>query len=238
MLIEHSETFSIRQSDFDCNDKIKVSSILDFFQTVATNHAENAGLGYINLLEQKLLWMVVKVKFEIVCTLKPGDKITVRTFPHPKGKIDFVRDYFIYDEYGKLCIIGSSQWVQVDAEKRRIVRPSGDFDGKFVPESEYAFGGDKIKKPRSTSATALMDFIVRREHLDHNGHVNNIKYADFIFDAQSSDDGLLKSGTIEFVSEISLGQTVSISKENLEGVTVFTGKKDGTVAFNAEYVFE
>lgn len=238
MLVEHSESFSIRQSDFDYRDRIKVSSVLDFFQTVATNHAESAGLGYVNLLQQRLLWMVVKVKFEILRSLKPGDKISVRTFPHPRGKIDFVRDYFVYDENGRLCIIGSSQWVQVDADKRRIVRPAGDFEGEFVNKDEYAFGGEKIQKPRSTAANASIEFEVRREHLDHNGHVNNIKYADFIFDAQSDDDGVLKSGTIEFVSEISLGQIISVAKENRDGVTIFTGKKDGTVAFNAEYIFE
>ena len=60
----YSETFRTRESDFDVNGNIKPSAVLDFFQEIAGTHANLLGLGFDDLIENDLLWAIVKVKFE------------------------------------------------------------------------------------------------------------------------------------------------------------------------------
>ena len=90
--------FELRISDFDCFDKIKPSVILDFFQDVAGEHADILSVGFNDLIKKDLIWVLVRTKYEVIKEPNLYSKIKIKTWPHPKGRIDFDRDYLILDE--------------------------------------------------------------------------------------------------------------------------------------------
>ena len=180
MYIELNEKFNLRTNDFDIKDKVLMSTILDLFQIVASKHASNLGIGYNDLIKDNKIWVIVRTKVEVYEQPKIESKVTVRTYPLPLGKIDANRCYEIYDETGKLLVRGISKWVNVDVNSRRVIRLNGISYGegelyqtnelldRFIKISDFIEKDKKIKvKP------SYLD-------LDHNGHINNAKYINFV----------------------------------------------------------
>ena len=90
------------------------------------------GMGFEEMKQNNIAWVVTKIKFDCFVKLYPGMTITAETYPHPKGIVDYTRDFYLYDENGTLAAKGTSQWVHIDFKERKIVKPSVDFDGQFT----------------------------------------------------------------------------------------------------------
>jgi acyl-ACP thioesterase len=132
------------------------------------------GLGFDEMLKKNLAWVITKMRFEVYQSFAPSEVVTVETAPHPKGSVDYTRDYYIYKEDGSLAVKGSSQWVLIDFTARKIVRPCVDFVGEFT--DKRAFEG-RLPKVIAVDSIYLGSHTVNRIDLDHNGHTNNIRYA-------------------------------------------------------------
>ena len=203
MFIELKEKFNLRTNDFDKNDKILMSSILDLFQIAAGKHASMLGIGFNDLIKNNRIWVVVRTKVIIHKQPQIESKVTVRTYPLPLGKIDANRCYEIYDENDELLVSGISKWVNVDLTSRRVIRLNdiNYGEGELYQENELLncfnklgdFDGNdsKIKiKP------SYLD-------LDHNGHINNAKYINFVINnVKELQNKEIASCRIEYIQEL------------------------------------
>ena len=229
-MLDFSEQFILRESDFNCYGNIRVSSILDFFQTVAANHAERIGMGFEAMKKKGIAWVITKTKLDIFEPLKSGELITVRTIPHPKGLLDYTRDYFIYRN-GTLVIKGSSQWVHIDFKLRKIVRPACDYNDDFV--NEFAYDNPRIEKIMPFENSKPFVFTPTLSDTDHNGHINNAKYADMIFCANEGETRLPKQVIMNFIAETFCKQPLNIFVDKpTKNQTLFCAKKESTVLFS------
>ncbi|MBQ8869126.1 MAG: hypothetical protein IJ027_05350 [Oscillospiraceae bacterium] len=175
-------TLRLRASDFDCNRQIKPSAILDLFQEAAGAHAKELGIGFEDIIEKGLLWVITKEKFEVLKQPKMHSEVVVHTWPLEPSRVTFQREYLIESTEGEPLVKGTSEWVIVSAEKRRIV-PVKDlypldsyvedrmFEGKFTKATDF-----EAADFESRVTPAFCD-------LDMNCHVNNIKYADYVLNA-------------------------------------------------------
>ena len=214
----YSERFALRTSDFDMNGKIKPSAVLDLFQEVAGTHANKLNIGFENLIEKQLLWVLVKVKFEVVNDIKMHTAVIVKTWPLKPSRVTLQRDYLIEDENGNVLIKGTSEWVTMNIETRRLA-----ISNDIYPLEEFcddrAFE-EKISK--------IPDFETQKENkisptpceIDINLHVNNIRYADYVmnlvgFDPQKD----IKQFQIDFHREVKMQDNLCI-KINEEEKTV------------------
>ena len=59
-------TLKIRAFDVDANNRLKVSTIFDYFQDAASNHAEELKVGYTDLISKGYFWVLSWVKLEII----------------------------------------------------------------------------------------------------------------------------------------------------------------------------
>ena len=221
-MIEYCEQFTLTEGDFDHNDNVKISTILDLFQTVAANHASEGGIGFSEMMEKGLAWIITKIKFDCFAPLYYDRKLIVKSVPKPKGLVDYTRDYFIYNECNNMVAKGSSQWVLIDFKARKIVRPIVDFVGEFSPLTAYS--ERKIEKIEPVKDIFCFDYEVKKIDLDHNGHLNNIRYADIIFNCET-DCRPAKKFIINFNNEALLGNTVSCFTDNNGKYSAFIGEK-------------
>lgn len=235
MLLEYSETYKLRESDFDFRDRIRLSVFLDLFQTIAAKHATMLGLGFEAMLNKGIAWVVTKIKFDVYLPLFPGETVTVRTFPHPKGLVDYTRDFFMYNGNGKLAAKGTSQWVHIDFTNRKIVKPTEEFYGEFV--NEYAYDNKRIERIAPLGFAPVYTHTVTRSELDHNLHTNNIKYADMAYNAAELPDKMLSRMIINFVAETRLNDKIDIAVENSDNEYLFTGFKETQPCFTAKLLF-
>ena len=110
--------FFLRSSDFDCQERLKPSAVLDLFQDVAGEHADRLGIGFQNMLKRELMWVVARVKFELALEARPYQKVRVRTWPLPPRRAGFLRNYAIYNEAGDTLARGSSEWALMQRSAR------------------------------------------------------------------------------------------------------------------------
>ena len=195
------KNYILRSSDFDRYDNIRPSSVLDIFQDVAGQHAESFNAGYSDLKKDNILWVILRTKFEVIKEPKFYSEVEVNTFPIKPGRADFDRDYII-QSYGETVIKGSSKWCLINSETRKIVFDKkldlGDYEEKSIYENGLKkipnFSSEDCEVYKGKASFSL---------LDHNGHVNNAKYADIITDAIGRElVGGIKVFEIDYIHEL------------------------------------
>lgn len=221
--LEYSETTRLRTSDFDTYDHIKIHSILDLLQDLAGRHAEILGVGYDAMVMKGLFWVLMSTKIKILDNASYLDEITATTWPHPKGRVDFIRDYSL-SVGDKKIVIGSSRWVVINRETRRLARASDiDYDGEFVEYSTF----DELKKivvPQETQFSFLGEYKASNNDLDHNGHMNNAKYLEMAYNMSDLEEfGKYKTMQIDFHHEIRLHDTVKVYLSRYNDALYFKG---------------
>ena len=202
-------TLRLRASDFDCNRQIKPSAILDLFQEAAGAHAKELKIGFEDIIEKGLLWVITKEKFEVLKQPKMHSEVVVRTWPLEPSRVTFQREYIIESVDGEPLVKGTSEWVIVSAEKRRIV-PVKDlyplesyvteqmFEGRFTKAADF-----EVADFESMVAPAFCD-------LDMNYHVNNIKYADYVLNALDLKGREIAIFRLDFHKEVKKGDEICL----------------------------
>jgi medium-chain acyl-[acyl-carrier-protein] hydrolase len=231
-MLRYENEFTLLESDFDSYDNMKLSSYLDLFQTVAGDHAKEMGIGFNETLKKGLAWVITKVKLTAIKKLVSAQKIKVVTLPLQKGALDYIRDYYIYDENGETVAIGSSQWVLIDYNSRRISRAVIEYDGECTKKSAYE--NTKIEKVPEFDGELKYTHTAIPLDIDHNGHVNNIRYADMTLCASYGEKRPIKSAVLNFSSECKLGDKIDIFVKTEGDATFYFGKNGEKTSFTAK----
>ena len=223
-MLDYEKTFELRGSDFDRWNHLRPSSVLDFFQEVAARHAEQMHMGFFDLIGQKMIWVLTRVKYEIVGQVRRNEHVTVRTWPQPPRHVIYRREYTIEGEDGRRLVNGASEWVIAHSEKRSVLAP-----GNIYPEgeefcTELLF--DRRFRHVPPFETEEKGEIVRPSftHLDLNGHVNNTHYASYVMDAIRPDrDTEISRFQIDYHRELLLGEPVEIQLQRQDGCILAQG---------------
>lgn len=209
--------YRLRTSDFDRARMIKPSAVMDIFQDIAGAHANILGCGFDDLIGSNKMWVLVRTRFTVETAPAMHSEVVVETWPLEPSRAGFRREYRMSDRNGNILIKGSSDWVIIDSVERRLV-PAGDIypikEG-FCTELMHT---DRLAKLRDFEADSER-FHVTPEYgdIDMNGHVNNIKYMDYVINAlKDAADASIKSVQIDYRKEVLPG----------EGIDIYTLKTD------------
>jgi len=250
------ETVPVRFGSIDKSDRLTLDAVFQFFQEAAICHAENLGVGREELARTGQAWILSRMT--VLVDRRPNyfETVTVRSWPRGVDKLFAVRDYQIKDKDDKAVVSARSAWLVVDMAKRRPLRPQAVMD--TIPLNE---GLDAV-----TPETGAYSALAQRENLqkvferkalytdlDYNGHVNNVRYINWIEDALAPD--LLEKADkmridINYLNEIRYGETIDLLFAQIQPDAnhdclkncgkqcqpfAFEGKKtDGQAAFRAE----
>lgn len=232
--------FYLRTSDFDCRMDLAPAAVLDLFQDVAGEHARLLGIGREAMLAERLIWVVVKVRYRILKTPHQYDRVTVKTWPLPPRRSIFQREYSICSAEGELLVAGSSEWVVIHADRRRLV-PVGDVypikDG-FLTGHSFEDGFPHLAD--FAPACEGMPVVPQFSDMDANGHVNNTKYANFVMNAAALGEGEhIREFLLEYHREIKGGTpfTLDLLREGNTLLAKGVGE-DGARMFSARLLLE
>jgi len=203
--------YRLRASDFDKYNRIRLSSVLDLFQDAAGQHAEVLGVGFEKMLERRYLWVLVRIKLQIISQPQRYSKVNVKTWPLSPNRFNYRREYCIENEFGEKMIIGSSEWVVIDSERRRLVSDPDlyPFSDNFYPEMNFETRLSRVYDFDETDVA----YTVTPGYcdLDRNNHVNNTKYANYLFDAISPDENFdIDIFQLDFRKEIMQGGKIYV----------------------------
>lgn len=231
MAMKYSTNLTLYNSYFDLNNRISVKALLSIFQDVASIHAEEIGVGYKTCLDKNLYWVLSRVKFDVLRMPEINEVVTVETWPHEKGKIDFDRDMQILDASGKTLVTATSKWCVIDTVKRALQRTDGvNYNGECIKDVLYEGKFTKIFLPNEEFAKSF-DYTVRFSDLDHNGHMNNTNYANLVVSAAKNKK--ITHFEINFINELKEGEKVEVEHFVDENGEFVVGKEGEKTIFTA-----
>lgn len=166
----------VRYSEVDSENRIRLSSIVNYFQDCTTFQSEDLGLGHHTLEKQGKVWILSSWQIEVGRYPLIGEKIKVDTWSAGFEGIYGHREFRMRTEDGEMLAWAHSLWLYMDVKKGRPTRPDA--------ESQQAYGEEhlvereilprKIILPKETEARE--SFPVLRCQIDTNEHVNNSQY--------------------------------------------------------------
>lgn len=228
--------YYLRLSDFDSRKKIKPSAVLDIFQEIAVEHAEKLGIGMDVMLVQKLMWVLTKLKYQVVRDLPVSSTVKAKTWPLAPSKIGFQREYLLLDENDNVLVKGSTEWVLMNSETRRFARVMDIFQNDWDYCEERNFPGKFGRAADFDEDDTAYEICPGFSNIDVNGHVSNIKYADYVLDAiNPGNDEYIDTFRIDFHREVQKDSKLMIYTANSGDTILAKGKSEaGETMFSCE----
>lgn len=213
--IKHEELFSIRNSDFSYKDEIKPQAVLQILEEVAGRHAEELGIGYLDMKALNFAWVVVRTRVEITGSLTNGNNGYVLTYPSKPSRIDSDRNYIIYDMNHNECVKAIQKWIVIDYTSRRIQRLSSINFPEGASEETVLPSLSKIHLDENANLVNKVEIKTCINDLDHNGHVNNARYAEFVFNTFDLDEKRkLSAFECEYIKELKYNEDAYLMYDN------------------------
>lgn len=166
----------VRYSEVDEKRRIKLISILDYFQDCCTFQSEDVGGGIGFLQEMQRAWLLASWQIVIREYPKLGEKIQVCTMPYDfKGLYGF-RNMLLENEAGEVLAYANSNWIFVDTLTGKPARIPKEVAEAYELDEPYPMerAPRKIRVPEHL--VEKREIPVHRFCIDTNHHVNNGKY--------------------------------------------------------------
>ncbi|MCI5582376.1 MAG: thioesterase [Anaeroplasma sp.] len=213
-ILKKEMNVNIQSNQCDFKDYLKPSSVLGLFQDIAGIHASELNYGFDDLYNLGYYWVVMYIQFEVVSRIpKFNDTLHIETWPKRRGRLEFEREYEIYDaNTNDLLIKGISNWVVIDTKNRLISKAQEvNFSGEYVEKTNYPLK-QKRKLNLEDNHEKSYSHTVCLNDIDHNMHMNNSKYLDIIYNMDTVDSyKLWKKIEIAFLHEARIDDMIDIS---------------------------
>lgn len=199
----------------DMNGHVKLPDVILLSLQVSGMQSIELGVSDKAILEDyNLVWIITDYDIEVVRLPRFAEEITIETEALSYNRLFCYRRFTIYDEAGQEIIRMLATFVLMDRDSRKVhaVEPEivapyqSDFDKKLIRGPKYESLNEPISK----------DYHVRFYDLDMNGHVNNSKYLDWIFEVMGADfltQYIPKKINLKYVKEVRPGGVITSAVE-------------------------
>jgi len=178
------EEFRIRSYEVDAQGKASLPALCQLMQEAAWNHANRLQFGYSHLKAMDLLWVLSRMLVRIDRYPVWEERIQVHTWPSGVDRLFAQRDFEILDEGSKIIAAATGDWLILDGKSRRPQRMEAFFGKRIraLPERR-ALKERPGRIPSIQDPEAPKFFPIRLSDLDLQGHVNHVKYIEWIVDS-------------------------------------------------------
>lgn len=203
------ELFKVGAYMVDQDQKLSLPMMCNLFQEVAGNHANFRNLGFYEMKAQNRFWVLNRIKIGVSEYPKWQDEIEVLTWVSMM-RGPFSNRHFALYKNGKELASSFSFWVAIDADTHRPVRVNAD--GVVILEGQEASCGQAEKLAPFSGGEIIGSYKVQRSDIDMLGHVNNVKYTEWLLNQRMFDPSI-KNIQINYLQEAKLGDEVSFYKQ-------------------------
>jgi acyl-ACP thioesterase len=241
--LHHKKEITVSVSALDFKARLKPGAALEYFQDIATEHADILGIGFDHMTQSGLGWVMLRMSAEfpkISVNPKVGDVLFIETFPQKPNAADVNRVYTIANTVGEIIARASTKWCVVDINTHRIRRCKPVFEQfaelDFLPDFDLINANPKLEKAAEFAQIPENDSIVqtvRVTDLDYNRHMNNARYCDAIVNVcgmEMSEKSRIKRIDINFISQLFAGDSFEVRKLHLhkDGAVLIESVKSNT----------
>ncbi|HEK9106658.1 TPA: acyl-[acyl-carrier-protein] thioesterase [Streptococcus equi subsp. zooepidemicus] len=181
MGLRYSESLKLSFDFCDVKADVKLPLLLAHCLTVSARQSAKIGRGNEVLLQQYgLIWVVTDYDVTIDRMPRFGETVTIETQAISYNKLFCYRQFHIYDQAGQLIITVLSHFALLNPQTRKVAAIPDDlvapYQADFVKKIKRPIKIDELQDPM------VQAYQVRYFDIDMNGHANNSKYLDWMYD--------------------------------------------------------
>ena len=232
--------FQIQPQYVDFQFRVTMAALGDILLTTAGLNADENGFGLRRLHEMDSAWVLSRMAIEMNRYPEQYESIQVETWIEEVGRANTTRNFCIRDEKNEIIGNACTLWVMFDMKTRRAK------DLQLL-EGIHEFANGKIgliEKPIKLGTVEGLDydgFKVKYSDIDINGHVNSVRYIQWISDCFSLNcyrKRQVKRFEINYMNEMLFDDFVEIVGQEIgPGDFRFEIMKDDKTACRARVVF-
>jgi acyl-ACP thioesterase len=206
--------FEVKPHEIDFHGLLSPYYFLVHIQEAAIQHGIALRMGFQDLREIGLFWVLTRMKSVITRYLETLERGVVATWVKRVGGLQVLRDFLVTDSGGQEIAKATSSWMLLDLQTHRP-KSFKDVPRHMPAVSQEALYYSKAL-PRLTTPSIETPHTVRYSDVDVNYHVNNLKYLAWIFDLFSL--GIYEKQQIveidvQFLKEAHYGETLQMALE-------------------------
>ncbi|AKP63845.1 acyl-ACP thioesterase [Levilactobacillus koreensis JCM 16448] len=210
---EFSEKHRIVYYEADDTDQLTLAKLIDLFVLVSEDQNADLGITTEKIQSLGVGWVVTQYHIQIDQLPRTGETVTVKTRATAYNRYFAYREYWLLDATGKQLAYGEGIWVTMSYETRKIATIPAAIMAPY--HSDPVTRLPRLPRPDRDDATAtsrVKPYTVRYFDIDHNGHVNNAHYFDWMLDTLPAEFLRHHHATdvrIRFENEVKYGQQVT-----------------------------
>lgn len=212
---------------------LKYTDLCNILQLTASAHSEVGGISFYDMQAFHQAWVLSRMRVEITNLPKSGDIVTVTTWINSLENSRSVRALEMHVN-GKKIVGSETFWAVFNTKARRpegLALPFAHFE--LFPEKRATIEGFS-KITINPEKESVFEKTVYLSDLDIVNHVNNVKYLEWSLDHVEPNRILnqeIESFEMNFMKELSLGDTVIIHESETETDTTFSITKEDKSCF-------
>lgn len=228
---------------FDMSDvkgSIKIPQLILLSLQVSGMQSIELGMSDMYILENyNLVWIITDYNMKIERLPVFDEKITIETYAKSHNRLFCYRAFNIKDEAGNTIIEMVATFVLMDRDTRKVHPVMSEITDAFDSElSKTMLRGPRFKE---LEGGVEQEYRVRFYDLDMNGHVNNSKYLDWVFEVMGADfltHYVPKKVHLKYVKEVLAGGLITSQYEQEGLKTQHQITSDGQINAQAEIEWE
>ena len=224
----------------DVNGYIKIPQLILLSLQVSGMQSIELGMSDMYILENyNLVWIITEYNMKIERLPVFDEKITIETYAKSHNRLFCYRAFNIKDEAGNTIIEMVATFVLMDRDTRKVHPVMSEITDAFDSElSKTMLRGPRFKE---LEGGVEQEYRVRFYDLDMNGHVNNSKYLDWVFEVMGADfltQHVPKKVHLKYVKEVLAGGIITSQYEQEGLKTQHQISSDGHINAQAEIEWE
>lgn len=224
----------------DVNGYIKIPQLILLSLQVSGMQSIELGMSDMYILENyNLVWIITDYNMKIERLPVFDEKITIETYAKSHNRLFCYRAFNIKDEAGNTIIEMVATFVLMDRDTRKVHPVMSEITDAFDSElSKTMLRGPRFKE---LEGGVEQEYRVRFYDLDMNGHVNNSKYLDWVFEVMGADfltQHVPKKVHLKYVKEVLAGGVITSQYEQEGLKTQHQISSDGHINAQAEIEWE
>ncbi|MBR5135345.1 MAG: hypothetical protein IKV35_07080 [Clostridia bacterium] len=225
----------IRTVDVGPDRLLTPTAQLQYQQEAGERHFGEGNLGFETIAQFGMAFLLLQNNAVIYRRPTANEDVVIKTWSHSVKGVKFFRAYRFEDTDGNTLIDSTATFVLVDVNAHTMLRPS-QFPVEIAHHGDLPHScplPEKLKMPAETEACG--EHRVMLSQLDFNGHLNNTRYADIVFDHLPVDAAQTMTGfSIAFVHEAKWNDTLRLSYARTENGYMMTAENGDDTCFTAQ----
>lgn len=240
-----SQTWFLTAGETDAQGQMPITLMAARAIEIATNHANTLGIGYTNLAEHHLGWVLARITIDVVRYPRINETYSMQTWIEGYNRFLCDRCFEMTDTDGRPVAYIRSVWAAIDMRTRSLANLT-ELESTRFPICPRVCGVAKSPKPAAAKDAdcATADYVFKYCDIDFNRHVNTIRYLQLVlnlYPMDTFDTNDIRTLDAQFDHECYFGESVTLStgpeRRDSESRLTEILRSDGTRAVGVKLRF-